>query len=90
MISAGVGAIKYTKGFRTVGMNEYDDIARSGKFASKGFAEGKNFWTSKSSARAFASKIGYADDAYRIVGARISRSGLRSSIKMAEHIFGII
>ncbi len=73
LVSAGIGAIKYTRGFRVVGLNEYDDIARTGKFASNGFSEGKYFWSSKSSAKAFVSKIGMADGTYRIVGSRISR-----------------
>lgn len=61
-------------------MNEYDDIARTGKFASNGFSEGKYFWSSKSSARAFVSKMGMADDTYRIIGSRISRSGLKNAL----------
>ena len=80
LVSAGIGAIKYTRGFRVVGLNEYDDIARTDKFASDGFSEEKYFWSSKSSARAFASKMGMADDTYRIIGSRISRSGLKNAL----------
>ena len=80
LASAGIGAIKYTRGFRVVGLDEYDDIVRSGKFASKGFSEGKYFWSSKSSARAFVSKMGMADDTYRIIGSRISRPGLKKAL----------
>ncbi len=79
LVSAGISAIRYTRGFRVVNLNEYDDIARAGKFTSKGFAEGKYFWASKSSAKAFASQIG--DDAYRIVGMRVSRFGLKSALE---------
>ncbi len=80
LVSAGIGAIEYTRGFRVVGLNEYDDIARTGKFASNGFSEGKYFWSSKSSARAFVSKMGMADDTYRIIGSRISRSGFKNAL----------
>ena len=80
LVSAGIGTIKYTRGFRVVGLNEYDDIARTGKFASNGFSEGKYFWSSKSSAKAFVSKIGMADGTYRIVGSRISRFGLKKAL----------
>ena len=80
LVSAGIGAIKYTRGFRVVGLNEYDDIARTGKFASNGFSEGKYFWSSKSSARTFVSEMGMADDTYRIIGSRISRSGLKNAL----------
>ena len=75
LASAGIGAIKYTRGFRVVGLDEYDDIVRTGKFASKGYAEGKYFWTSKSNARAFVKQMQLVDDSYRIIGARISRFG---------------
>ena len=81
LVSAGIGAIKYTRGFRVVGLNEYDDIARTGKFASNGFSEGKYFWSSKSSARTFVSEMGMADDTYRIIGSRISRSGLKNALE---------
>ena len=81
MVGAGISAIKYTRGFRVVGLSEYDDIARTGKFASNGFSEGKYFWSSKSSAKAFVSKMGMADDVYRVVGARVSRSTFKTSLK---------
>lgn len=75
LVSAGIGAIKYTRCYRVVGLNEYEDIVRSGKFATKGFAEGKYFWSSKSSAKAFASEMKMADNTYKIIGSRISRFG---------------
>lgn len=81
LVGAGISAIKYTRGFRVVGLSEYDDIARTGKFASNGFSEGKYFWSSKSSAKAFVSKMGMADDAYRVVGARVSRSAFKTALK---------
>ena len=56
LASAGIGAIRFTKGFRVVGLNEYDDIIKTGKFASNGFSEGKYFWASKASAKTFVSE----------------------------------
>ena len=81
LASAGIGAIRFTKGFRVVGLNEYDDIIKTGKFASNGFSEGKYFWASKASAKAFASEMGFAKGTYRIIAARISRSGLKTALK---------
>ena len=81
LASAGIGAIRFTKGFRVMCLNEYDDIIKTGKFASDGFAEGKYLWTSKASAKTFAAKMGFAKGSYRIIAARISRSGLNKGIK---------
>ena len=81
LAGATFSAIRYTRGFRVVGVNEYEDIVRTGKFASKGFSEGKYFWHSKSSAKTFVSKMGMPEGSYRIVGSRVSRLGLKSAIK---------
>ncbi|MCU0105223.1 hypothetical protein N7603_06090 [Acholeplasma vituli] len=78
---SAIGAMKYTKTYRVVGVGEFDDIAKSGNFLAKGAAEGKYFWTSKSSAKTFIQKMNFADDTFRIVGARASRSALKSEIK---------
>ena len=81
LASAGIGAIRFTKGFRVVGLNEYDDIIKTGKFASNGFSEGKYFWASKASAKTFVSEMGFAKGTYRIIATRISRSSFNTALK---------
>ncbi len=93
LISAGVNAIRFAKGFRVVGLDEYDDIMRTGKFASKRSADGKYFWTTKSSSKIFASKM-YPSGNYKIIGTRVSRFGLNKATKIGgasrwTHLDGI-
>ena len=79
--SSAIGAIKYTRGFRVVGFDEFDDIARTGQFLNaRATADGKYFWASKANAKLFAQNMNMADDTYRIIGARISRSTFKSAV----------
>ena len=81
---AAINTIRYfsstTKLYRAVSVAEFNDIAKTGKFLSRGFSEGKYFATTKNNAKIWGARLSGVNN-YKLVKVRVSKKLLKISLK---------
>ena len=81
---AAVNAIRYftttTKLYRAVSLAEYDDIAKTGQFLSRGFSEGKYFATTKANAKIWGARLS-GENSFKLVKVRVSKNLLQEAVR---------